>query len=360
MGMLGVTSKTRGSWLLVAFVALCACKAGGGSGTSGGGGSGSSGRSGGGSGGGSGHGSTTPVDAGTYHPPTAAAALEELSECRADTTDAEIGASVVLADEYAESLHELIGCGGLSFALCSAVIDGVIDAIVEQSDDATPDGWEFAGDGVYRTSSGGTVMDMTFYVTEDFSFAKAGEPVTHDLFLVDSYLAGAKLQFDFRTGDAEIEFDAPGPLVELLGFGAMPENPLPVDLGDLVSIKRKLRLLELEGRVVVQDTRERSIIGYTLNVPRMTASKFVSGAVTMQYDLENVEGTRADLDQILTTSLFDVAYANHGTLTGIVDFHVAGGPLEYDAHLSWNDTPYPERTLSCPTGASTPDEDGGT
>jgi hypothetical protein len=204
------------------------------------------------------------------------------------------------------------------------------------------------------------VMDMTFYVTENFSFARAGQPVTHDLFLADNYLAGAKLEIDFRSGNAEIEFDAPGPLVELLGFGANPENPLPVDLGDLVSIKRKLRLLELEGRVVVQDTREHSIIGYTLNVPRMAASKFVSGAITMQYDLEDVEGTRADLGQTLTTSVFDVAYANHGTLTGIVDFHVAGGPLEYDAHLSWNDTPYPERTLSCPSVTATPDEDGGT
>jgi hypothetical protein len=343
--------------MLVVLAALCACKAGTGTGSSGGGaGSGSSGH--GGSSGG-GRGSTPPLDAGTYRPPTADAAIEELAECRVGATDAEIGASVVIADEYAESLHELIGCGGLSFALCSAVIDGVIDAIIQQSDDATPDGWEFAGDGVYRTSSAGTVMDMTFYVTEDFSFAKAGQPVTHDLFLVDSYLVGAKLSIDFRSGDAEIDFDAPGPLVELLGFGAHPDNPLPVDLNDLFSIKRKLRLLELEGQVVVQDTREHSTIGYTLNVPRMSASKFVSGAVTMQYDLKDVEGDRADLGQTLSTSLFDVAYANHGTLTGIVDFHVAGGPVEYDGHFAWNDTPYPTRTLSCASGTVAPDEDGG-
>ena len=341
--MLGMGSGMRGWGVLVVGAALCACNAGAGAG---------SGRNGsGGSSGSSGRGSPRPLDGGAHTAPPVPndAAVGELAECSADSTSAEINASVEIATEYAESLHEMIGCGGLGLALCSAVIDGVIDAIIEQSDDATPDGWEFAGDGVYRTSNGGTVMDMTFYVTEDFSFAKAGEPVTHDLFLVDSYLVGGRLKIDFPSGDSEISFDAPGPLVELLGFGANPENPLPVDLNDLVSIKRKLRLLELEGKVVVQDNRAHSIIGYTLNVPRMTASKFVAGSVSMQYDLQNVAGTRADLGQTIITSLFDVAYANHGTLTGTVEFHVAGGPLEYDAHLVWNDSSYPERSLCCST-----------
>jgi hypothetical protein len=66
------------------------------------------------------------------------------------------------------------------------------------------------------------------------------------------------------------------------------------------------------------------------------------GALVVIAD-EYVEGSRTDLEQVLTTSVFDVAYANHGTLTGIVDFHVAGGPVEYDAHFSWNDTSFPER-----------------
>lgn len=68
----------------------------------------------------------------------------------------------------------------------------------------------------------------------------------------------------------------------------------------------------------------------------------------MRYELENVDGTRADLGQTIVTRSFDVAYANHGTLEGTVDFHVQGGPLEYDATLVWADTPYPERTLTCP------------
>jgi hypothetical protein len=300
-----------------------------------------------------GSGGTRPSTA--MKPPSPAAneqaALEQLADCRADADadaggDADITAAVVITDEYAESLHELIGCGGLSFALCSAVIDGVIDAIIAQSNDATPDGWEFMGDGVYRTGSGGTVMDATFYLAEDFSFAKAGDPIEHDVFVVDSYLVDARLRVDL-SGKARIAYDEPGPLVELLGFGANPPNPLTVDLDDLVSIKRKLRQLQFEGKVVVQDVREHSTIDYTLDVPRMSVDKFVTGALTMRYELENVDGTRADLGQKIVTGLFDVAYANHGTLEGTVEFNVEGGPLEYAATLVWADTAYPERTLMC-------------
>jgi hypothetical protein len=67
----------------------------------------------------------------------------------------------------------------------------------------------------------------------------------------------------------------------------------------------------------------------------------------MRYELENVDGTRDDLGQKIVTSLFDVAYANHGTLEGTVEFHVEGGPLEYGATLVWADTAYPERSLMC-------------
>lgn len=346
----------RRAWMVIAIGAgLCACRAGTGATPGGASATGGGSAARGGSGGASGTRGTsgTSADAGTSPPRSPSsddkAAIEQLAACRPDAGgDADIAAAVVITDEYADSLHELIGCGGLSFALCAAVIDGVIDAIVAQSDDATPDGWEFMGDGVYRTGGEGTTMDVTFYLAEDFSFAQAGDPVTYDVFQVDSYLVGASLEVDLLKGKAQIEYAQPGPLVELLGFGADPPNPLPVDLGDLGSIKRKLRQLEFEGKVVVQDMREHSSIDYVLNVPRTSADAFVNGASPMRYELENVDGTRADLGQKIVTSAFDVAYANHGTLTGTVDFHVQGGPLEYDAHLAWDDMPYPERTLTCP------------
>lgn len=69
-----------------------------------------------------------------------------------------------------------------------------------------------------------------------------------------------------------------------------------------------------------------------------------------------LEAENADLGQTLSTRLFDAAYANHGTLTGTVDFHVSGGPVAYDAYLVWADTAYPTRMLSC----ADDEADGGT
>jgi len=334
---------------LVLLLSSVGCKASSQSGSSqGGGGSGGNGSHAGG-----GRGSTPPPGP----PPVldAAVALEELAACQSDASDAELKAAIAITDEYAESLHELIGCGQLGFILCSAVIDGVIDAIITKSDDATPDGWQWVGDGVYRTGNAETTMDATFYLAEDFSFAKAGEPVTHDVFLVDSYLVNARLRIDLGSGHTEIAFDEPGPLVELLGFGADPPNPLPVDLKDVLGLKRKLRQLEFQGKVVFQDERTHASIGYTLNVPRMSADKFITGALTMKYELQDVDAKNAELGQTLTTSVFDAAYAMHGALTGTVDFHVSGGPVAYGGHLVWEDTPYPTRTLVC----EDPDADGG-
>lgn len=275
-------------------------------------------------------------------------ALAALASCRGDADDSEVLDSLVITDEYGESLHEMVACGQLSVALCAGVISGIFDAIAAQSDDATPDGWEFVGEGVYRTSSSSTEMQMRFYLAEDFSFGSAGDPVRENLFLVDSYLVNAALSIDWTTGAAELVYDEPGPLVELLGLGVDPPNPLPVDWTDLADLQTKLRALEFEGDIVVLDPREHSTIAYDLHVPRQTADSLVSGTSPMRFQLTNADGDRADLGQTIVMRDFDVAYANHGTLDGSVDFTAQGGPVDYDAYLEWNDTPFPTRTVSCP------------
>src|SRR5690606_11745134 len=119
--------------------------------------------------------------------------IAALASCRGGASDEEIVDALVITDEYGASLHEMVGCGSLSVALCAGVISGIFDAIAAQSDDATPDGWEFVGEGVYRTSSSSTEMQMRFFLAEDFSFGSAGDPVRENLFLVDSYLVNAEL-----------------------------------------------------------------------------------------------------------------------------------------------------------------------
>lgn len=276
------------------------------------------------------------------------AAIVALSSCRGDADDDEVLDALVITNEYGESLHEMVACGQLGVALCMGVISGIFDAIAAQEGDATPDGWEFIGEGVYRTSSSSTEMQMRFYLAEDFSFGKAGDPVRENLFLVDSYLVNAVLAIDWSTGAAELQYDEPGPLVELLGMGAEPLNPLPVDWTDLTSLQAKLRALQFEGDIVVLDPRENATIAYDLHVPRQTADSLVSGTEPMRFQLTNVDGERDDLGQTIVMRDFDVGYASHGTLDGSVDFTIDGGPVEYAALLEWIDAPFPTRTVSCP------------
>jgi hypothetical protein len=169
-----------------------------------------------------------------------------LRECSGDATPDEIDDNVVISSEYGESLHEMVACGGLDVALCNGVIEGIIDAIIDQRPDATPDGWTWQGDGSYGTMAENARMETRFYVTHDFSFAAAGERVPHDVFLIDNYLVNAAVSVDFTTGRTDIVYDSVGPLVELLGQGSNPPNPLEITLDGLSSFQAEFRALEFD------------------------------------------------------------------------------------------------------------------
>ena len=102
---------------------------------------------------------------------------EDLRECAGDLSQDEIDLNLQISADYAQSLHEMVACGGLAVRLCQGVSSGIIDALLTNSSDATPDGWTYQGEGVYRTGNAGTDMTTRFYVTEDYSFAAAGEVV---------------------------------------------------------------------------------------------------------------------------------------------------------------------------------------
>lgn len=277
-----------------------------------------------------------------------------LAECRGEASDAEVEDNVSITEEYANSLHEMVACGGLTVLLCSSVIDGVISAIINENPDATPAGWSYAGEGVHVTGADGVSMETRFYVTEDYEFAARGELVRANLFLVDSYLVDARLVIDWSTGAAELQYDEPGPLVELLGFGAEPPNPLPVDYNDLSSLKTKLRQLEFESDVVVDDARHPSTIRYHAVIPRMSAQALVTGT-PMIYDLVEVDGSRDDLDQRLIVDSWSIDFIDDGSilggggeLDGESEFRVVGGHFDYAGTAVFDHSKWPEMTLRCP------------
>jgi hypothetical protein len=278
-----------------------------------------------------------------------APAAEQLADCRGDASDPELEDTVAIVDDYDESLHEMVVCGGLAVSLCAAIVDGIIDAIIAQSNDATPGGWTYQGEGVYFTGGANTDMEMRFYLASDFEFGRRGDLVPHNLFLVDSYLVNARATVDVLAGSAEIAFDAPGPMVELLGFGADPPNPLSVNLDDLGGIKSRLRALDLEGTVAVDDARDRSTIRYDLDIPRMSAGALLEG-VGMQYELRMASGSRGDLDQQLVVDAWNVEFVqgNRGALTGNIDYHVDGRHFPFEGVMLYDNDTFATRLYNCP------------
>lgn len=269
-----------------------------------------------------------------------------LDGCRGDATAAQQRDAVVIAQEYGESVHEMIACGALQVALVGAIVDGVLDAIVAGSNDATPEGWSF-DDGVYRTAGNGATMETRFYLAADTSFGQAGDLVEENLFLVDSYLVGAVLVIDPADLSSEIRYTSAGPLVELMGFGATPPNPLPVGVDDLEQIQRRLGALDFETRIDLDDRREHATVVYHVDTPRMSAGALLDGGA-MVLGLKSATAERGDLGQALVVDQWDLHFVEHGSLTGTVDTHVEGGPLPFAAQFVWDDSGYPVIELACP------------
>ncbi len=285
-------------------------------------------------------------DSGTNEP-----APDPLQECRGDA-DAEDAAQI--AYDFEESIHEMVACGGLTVTLCSSIVYGVVDALIENRSDATPDGWSYEGEGVYTSSAAMASMTTRFYLAEDYSFGKAGEQLTENLFLSTSYLRGASVEIDFDPSnplstEAYLHFEEAGPYVELLGFGPEPQSPIPVGSNTWSQIQTQLGTLLFESDVAVDDPQNRSTVRYQVETPRMPASVLLGGGA-MEYSLVRADASRADRGQDLIVDDWGIEFVsgNIGALEGTVTFTVEGGDFPYLGSLDYQNSSYGDVDLECP------------
>lgn len=271
---------------------------------------------------------------------------DALRECAGDLTQAEIDDNLQITADYAQSLHEMVACGGLAVRLCQGVSSGIVDAILTSSTDATPDGWSYQGDGVYITQGPGVEMTTRFYAAEDFTFAAEGEVVPYDLFQVESYLVDPVISIDFSTGRTELVFAEVGPLVELLGLGVAPQSPVELTLADTQGLNRKLEALELDSTVVVNDPQGYSSIQYLTQSPRMPAKDLLLG-VAMDFALVEASGLRADTEQDLVVDDWTIQFVGGNMLEGSSVYHVEGGSFDYFGEARFERSSYAETTVSC-------------
>ncbi len=273
-----------------------------------------------------------------------------LRECRGE---ADADAHVEIVVDYDQSIHEMVACGGLNVTLVTSVTSGIIAAFVNNRPDATPRDWDFQGDGLYYTDGAGAQMTTRFFADADYSFAASGEPLTENLFLVDTYLVGARVEADIDIDDplsssVRITFDEPGPYAELLGYGEAPTSPIELDGGAWDRIEAGLRSLEFESEVSVDDVQSVSTVRYDARTSRMPVSGLLSG-VGMGFELQMADASREDLGQSLIVEDWGIAFAdrNPGALDGIIEFRVEGDAFTYYGSLSYDNDTYGTPRYTC-------------
>lgn len=280
---------------------------------------------------------------------------QDLDPCANGYGDAEISDTVQIVDDFEDSAHEMIACGGLVFSIVGALISGAVELVEDPSSSTLPEQYTYDGAGTYHVDVQAfqdVRMDVKFHLARDYAFGKAGDLVTENLFSMSSYLKGARSTLVSNPSNpldvtVEIDYDEPGPLVELLGYGATPPNPLVLDAGDLDTLGGGLAGLEVDATIFFTDHPGVSTIEYDVESPRMLASSIFSGAA-MQLDMVNADGRRLDLNQDLDVHTWTVEYADGvGALIGDIGFIVRGDRFDFEAQLHYDSSGWPQTSITC-------------
>ncbi|MEM7153422.1 MAG: hypothetical protein AAF799_11310 [Myxococcota bacterium] len=275
---------------------------------------------------------------------------EDLLQC-ADRED--IDQSLAITFDFEISAHEMIACGGLVFGIVGALVEGIIELAENPNASTLPDGVEFDGEGTYFVQPAtfdDLRMENRFYFGRDYEVGARGELITDNLFVMSSYLRSPQTTVDvsnFPEVRIEISHDGPGPLVELLGLGAEPPNPIVVGNSTLNEAQANLRDIEVESIIFFTDRPGSSTIEYSVDSPRMLAQSFLTGS-PMALNMVNASGTGIPLDQELTVDVWGIEYDDGvGALNGNIDFTVRGGPFDYVSRFFYDGSGWPEISFAC-------------
>jgi hypothetical protein len=150
---------------------------------------------------------------------------------------------------------------GVMSCIAESVVGALVSAITA-SDATTSCRDDYDGqqgrsfvDGVYQVNasqSAGTSKDdvwtstrsqaeVRLFVAKDMGSLKRGDLVKYDVRSPDTFLVGARATVD-ATGSVAIAYDRPGPLVEMLGQGATPPNPMVVTESTRESLRSALEI----------------------------------------------------------------------------------------------------------------------
>jgi hypothetical protein len=263
--------------------------------------------------------------------------IDRLADCRGDATDAEVEDAILITEEYALGLaadieiswHQVIFAYDFTVLWAQTVLGAAA---------GMPLGWTLE-DGVWHYQGATAAIDLRVY-------DPAGEPVSEDIWSIDSYLVGATFSHDDQTDLTTVEFEATGPLVDLLGLGPAPESPLVLDAAGRQQIADAIGAMSVDADFIAYALTESTTLDYHARSARQTMTELAT-AVDLRLELVAVNATRDDLGQTLTTEQWDVHRRVNGS-RGHTTFAVTGGPLDFRGRVDFDIALAPTRELDCP------------
>jgi hypothetical protein len=263
-------------------------------------------------------------------------------DCMADLGQESLNNELTIVVDVEQSYHEMVACGALTFLIAEAVSRVVGDLLDDPTGLTAPAGFTWENN-AYVTRDGGSEMQVTFHYGDDLEAGPEDAVIEHDLFDADNYLKGIRFDVDYTTFELIVRYDERGPLVELLGFGAMPDRPLRIGLYDVDDLVGEMSRIKIASGVEVTDVREggTDVSYWVTKVPQQLGPFLFSGALT--WDVEDTAATREP--QRMDTTSWAVDYSDNG-LSGTIDFSVDGF-FPYSGTYLYSDSGWATVSLTC-------------
>ena len=262
--------------------------------------------------------------------------------------------TLMIVADFEQSAHEMVACGGLTFALIVALVDVVITLATNPGASTIPDTFTYDADThsytARATNFGQTTMRIHFY-QGDAEMANLEESlIKDDLFRGDNYLVRAKAKPNILEGKVEISYEKAGPLVALLGYGDDPPNPLKLSINDAGKLADGVRDLKFKMVVEFNDEGENGVTTtYTVDSPLAIVGSALTNSL-LDTTLISAAANRDEPNQELTVDEWTVKYVDGevGALDGKIGFKVDGKHFPFLGLFEYEDSGWPKITLSCP------------
>ncbi|MEM7152450.1 MAG: hypothetical protein AAF799_06375 [Myxococcota bacterium] len=266
----------------------------------------------------------------------------------------ELAAREALVEQLVQAVDDLEWAGGALQDMRVPLIDGA-KGRARHDHDTLPAHLTYEGEGRYRFAAPRSTTDIEVYLTENFQFGGPGDRITHNLFVMSSYLLDPQPSLlepdEENPASLSIEYAGPGPLVELLGYGPNPPNPLVLTTAEISDLEHGFRQLEVRAAMsAAHTTGDLSVTYDALTEPLLAETIGVDLPVT--FELLDSTATHEAHGLQLEIEAWDMEWSlgYHATI-GTINAVIPGDEAQVSVHLEYPmlqaGLDVPLRTITC-------------